>query len=85
LDTHVTAGFVVTPYYDPMIAKLIVKGVDRKEAVNLLAAALDEFQVQGIETNIPFLRRLVRHPDYKRGKVSTAFVPRFLEEDAVAP
>ncbi|MFW5697835.1 MAG: biotin carboxylase, partial [Fimbriimonadaceae bacterium] len=85
LDTHITAGFVVTPYYDPMIAKLIVKGEDRDDAVNLLAAALDEFEVEGIETNIPFLRRLVRHPDYRRGNVSTAFVPRFLEEDAVSP
>jgi acetyl-CoA carboxylase biotin carboxylase subunit len=83
LDTHVTAGFVVTPYYDPMIAKLIVKGEDRQEAVNLLIAALDEFEVQGIETNIPFLRRLVRHADYRSGQVSTAFVPRFLEEDVV--
>ncbi|MDI9635050.1 acetyl-CoA carboxylase biotin carboxylase subunit [Kamptonema cortianum] len=80
LDTHVYAGFTVSPFYDPMIAKLIVTGVDREDAVRKLQIALDEFHVEGIMTNIPFLRRLVRHPDYVAGDVSTAFVGRFLEE-----
>ncbi|MCU0315727.1 MAG: acetyl-CoA carboxylase biotin carboxylase subunit [Fimbriimonadaceae bacterium] len=83
LDTHVYAGFSVSPFYDPMIAKLIVTGSDRTEAVNRLRVALDEFNVEGIMTNIPFLRRIVRHPDYVAGEVSTAFVPRFLEESVV--
>jgi acetyl-CoA carboxylase biotin carboxylase subunit len=72
----------VTPFYDPMVAKLIATGTDRAEAVAKLAAALHEFEVEGILTNIPFLRRLVTHPDYRAGKVSTAFVPRFLSESA---
>lgn len=80
LDTHVYAGFSVSPFYDPMIAKLIVTGRDRAEAVRLLQIALDEFNVEGIQTNIPFLRRLVRSADYISGDVSTAFVPRFLQE-----
>ncbi len=80
LDTHVYAGFTVSPFYDPMIAKLIVTGRDRAEAVNRLRVCLDEFNVEGIQTNIPFLRRLVRHPDYISGNVSTAFVGRFLAE-----
>ncbi len=80
LDTHVYAGFTVSPFYDPMIAKLIVMGRDRADAVNRLKVALDEFNVAGIKTNIPFLRKLVRHPDYVSGDVSTAFVPRFLRE-----
>ncbi len=83
LDTHVYAGFTVSPFYDPMIAKLIVKGRDRAEAVRLLQVALEEFDVAGIQTNVPFLRRLVAHPDFVRGEVSTAFVPRFLSESAV--
>ncbi|MCA0359805.1 MAG: acetyl-CoA carboxylase biotin carboxylase subunit [Armatimonadetes bacterium] len=80
LDTHVYAGFSVSPFYDPMIAKLIVTGKDRADAVNKLGIALDEFNVEGIQTNIPFLRKLVRHPDFVKGEVSTAFVGRFLKE-----
>jgi acetyl-CoA carboxylase, biotin carboxylase subunit len=80
MDTHVYAGFTISPYYDPMIAKLVVWGRDREEAVRRLAIALDEFQVEGIKTNIPFLRRMVRHPRYISGDVSTAFVPEFLHE-----
>jgi len=83
LDTHVYAGFTISPFYDPMIAKLIVVGETRDEAVRRLQVALDEFHVEGIQTNIGFLRRLVRHPDYVAGNVSTAFVPRFLEEAPV--
>lgn len=80
LDTHVYAGFDITPFYDPMIAKLIVTGVDRADAVRRLAICLDEFDVQGISTNIAFLRRLVRDPRYISGDVSTSFVGKFLSE-----
>ncbi len=73
MDTHCYAGFTVSPFYDPMLAKLIVTGKDRADAVNLLQAALAEFHVEGVKTNIPFLRRLVAHPDYVAGRVSTAF------------
>jgi acetyl-CoA carboxylase biotin carboxylase subunit len=83
MDTHVYAGYSISPFYDPMIAKLIVWGNDREEAVQRLRVALDEFEVEGIQTNIPFLRRLVRHPDYMSGNISTAFVPRMLEEAIV--
>lgn len=78
LDTHVYAGFTVSPFYDPMIAKLIVHGRDRHEAVTLLQAALKEFHVEGIKTNIPFLCRLCTSPDYMSGNVDTGYVPRFL-------
>lgn len=81
LDTHVYAGFTVSPFYDPMIAKLIVSGRDRAEAVRRLAVCLNEFEVEGIATNIPFLRRLVAHPDYISNDVSTGFVGRFLSAD----
>ncbi|MBL8048709.1 MAG: acetyl-CoA carboxylase biotin carboxylase subunit [Chthonomonas sp.] len=80
MDTHVYAGFTITPFYDPMIAKLIVTGRTRDEAVQRLAVALHEFDVEGIATNIPFLRRLVAHPDYRSNNISTAFVGRFLNE-----
>lgn len=79
LDTHVYSGFSVSPYYDPMIAKLIVTAEDRPSAVQKMQAALHEFDVQGVKTNIPFLRRLCSHEDYIAGEVNTAFVPNFLQ------
>ena len=83
LDTHVYAGFSISPYYDPMIAKLIVHGKDRDDAVKRLKSALEEFQVEGIKTNIPFLRRLVASPEFTSGDVETGFVGRFLAEPVV--
>ena len=88
LDTHVYAGYTISPYYDPMIAKLIVSGEDRAEAVNRLQAALREFNVEGIKTNIPFLRRLCASDEFVSGDVDTSFVGRFLagppEEEPLA-
>ena len=88
LDTHVYAGLTVSPYYDPMIAKLIVYGDDRADCVRRLQAALLEFHVSGIKTNIPFLRRLCSSEEFVSGDVDTAFVGRFLagppEEEALA-
>ena len=84
LDTHVYAGFVISPFYDPMIAKLIVHAETREAAVAKLQTALHEFHVEGVQTNIPFLRRLVASPEYMSGDVDTGFVPRFLApEEAV--
>lgn len=84
LDTHVYAGFEIAPFYDPMIAKLIVWGKDRPEAVRRLQCALNEFHVEGIKTNIEFLRRLTAHPAYQANDLSTSFVGEFLEESSVA-
>lgn len=83
LDTHVYAGFTISPFYDPMIAKLIVTDESREQAVAKLRSALYEFDVEGIETNIPFLRRLVDTERYIDGDVSTAFVPSMFEETPV--
>ncbi len=84
LDTGVREGDVVTPHYDPLLAKLIVWGDDRPGAVCRLEAALDEWEIGGPETNHGFLRRLVRHPDFIRGGVDTGFLGRVLE-DLVQP
>ena len=84
MDTHVYAGFTVSPFYDPMIAKLIVTAENRLAAVKKLRTALHEFEVEGVKTNIPFLRRLCVHPDYESGNVSTAFVPQFLEQEVLS-
>ncbi|MBX3120071.1 MAG: acetyl-CoA carboxylase biotin carboxylase subunit [Fimbriimonadaceae bacterium] len=81
MESHCYAGFCVSPYYDPLLAKLICTGKDRTDAVKKLQAALHEFHVEGVMTNIPFLRRLVAHPDYVAGNFATDFVPRFLAEE----
>ena len=83
VDTHCYPGFAISPFYDPMIAKLIVHAPDRPQAVAKLAMALHEFEIAGIATNIPFLRRLVDSPEYRTGRITTAFVPKFLAENHV--
>lgn len=80
MDTHCYAGFTVSPYYDPMLAKLIVVGSDRADAVSRVQSALHEFHVGGIATNIPFLRRLCASPEWISGDFHTGFVPKFLAE-----
>ncbi len=80
METHCYAGYAVSPFYDPLLAKLIVVGKDRKDAVSRLRAAMHDFHIGGIATNLPFMRRLIEHPDYISGKLTTAFVPQFLAE-----
>jgi acetyl-CoA carboxylase biotin carboxylase subunit len=82
METHCYAGLSVSPFYDPLLAKLIVRGKDRAEAVTKLECALHEFEVGGIATNIPFLRRLVASEGYRSGQFDTSFVPRFLAGEA---
>jgi len=78
METHCYAGFAVSPFYDPLLAKLIVRGRDRDEAVAKLRTALREFDVTGIATNIPFLQRLIESEGYSTGQFDTGYVPRFL-------
>ncbi len=83
MESHCYAGLTVTPFYDPLLAKLIVRGETRADAVSKLQAALHEFEVEGIATNIPFLRRLAATPSYVAGTFDTGFVPKFLDGEAV--
>ena len=82
METHCYAGFCVSPFYDPLLAKLVVRGNSRDEAVTKLQGALEEFEVEGIATNIPFLRRLVASEGYVSGDFDTSFVPRFLSGES---
>ena len=78
VDTHVYAGYTVPPYYDSLLAKVIVHGNTRQEALSRMGQALDSFILEGVTTTIPFLARVIRHPDFVRGQVDT----RFLEREA---
>jgi acetyl/propionyl-CoA carboxylase alpha subunit len=77
VDAGVEAGDEVGGAYDPMIAKLIAHGPDREAALDRLAAALGETVVEGVVTNLPFLRWLVAHPAFRAGDLTTAFLTRF--------
>ena len=77
VDAGIDAGDEVGGAYDPMIAKLIAHAPDRDAALDRLAAALDETVVEGVTTNLPFLRWLVAHPAFRAGDVTTAFLTRF--------
>lgn len=77
LDTHVYAGYVIPPYYDSMIAKLITTAQTREEAIDKMRRALDEFVIEGIKTTIPFHRALMDDPDYLAGNYTTKFMETF--------
>jgi acetyl/propionyl-CoA carboxylase alpha subunit len=74
LDSGFTVGNDVTHFYDPLLAKLIVYAEDRKSAIQRMQAALKEFVVHGVLTNIDFLQAVLSHPDYANGQVTTRWV-----------
>jgi acetyl/propionyl-CoA carboxylase alpha subunit len=74
VDSGVMRGSAVTPYYDPMLAKLIVRGATREETLARLERALREFSVLGVQTNISYLLAILRHPDFRAGNLSTEFL-----------
>jgi 3-methylcrotonyl-CoA carboxylase alpha subunit len=76
IDSGVVQGDAITPYYDPMIAKLIVQGATRAEAVARLRAALDRCEVVGVQTNLDLLRAIAATPEYGAGDVDTGFIGR---------
>ena len=77
VDTWVEAGTEVSAYYDPLVAKLIVKGDTREAALSALRAALGRTQLYGIETNLDYLRAIAGSPTFARGEQTTAFLSRF--------
>ena len=81
LDTHVYSGYTIPPNYDSMIAKLIITAQNRKDAIDKMRRALDEFIIEGIKTTIPFHRQLMDHPDYISGNYTTKFMEDFEMEE----
>ncbi len=79
VDTAAYAEGTIPPYYDSLIAKLIVRGKDRTEAVSRMARALEMFIVEGVFTTIPLHRRILADPDFRAGNVNTTFIERFLK------
>jgi acetyl-CoA carboxylase biotin carboxylase subunit len=76
VDSAAYAGWLVPPHYDSMIAKLIVHGKTREEAIARMKRALDEFRIEGIKTTIPFHKKIFDHPDFIKGNFNTDFLEK---------
>jgi acetyl-CoA carboxylase biotin carboxylase subunit len=80
VDSHAYVGYRVPPFYDSLIAKLVVHGQTREDAVACMRRALDEMQIEGVKTTIGIHQRILRHPDFLAGRTSTQFLTRLLAE-----
>jgi len=78
IDTAAYAEGTIPPYYDSLIAKLIVRGKDRDEAISRMSRALGMFIIEGIFTTIPLHRKILADPDFRAGRIDTTFIERFL-------
>ena len=78
VDTHVYSGYTIPPFYDSMIAKLIVTAPTRDEAIIKMKRALDEFYIEGVKTTIPLHRQLMDDPNFLKGDYTTKFMEDFV-------
>jgi acetyl-CoA carboxylase biotin carboxylase subunit len=83
VDSHCYPGWMIAPFYDSLIAKLIVWAPDRLGAIERMDRALSEFQIEGrgVKTTIPFHRRVLANDQFRSGDVTTDFVEHFLAEE----
>ena len=77
VDTHAYTDYVVPPYYDSLIAKLIVYAQTREGAIQKMAGALEEFVIEGIKTTVPFHRQVMADERFRSGKFDTSFLETF--------
>lgn len=82
VDSYIYEGYEIPLYYDPMISKLIVRATTRKYAIERMRAALDEYKITGIKTNIPYLNAIMNTPDFVHGTYDTAFLEK--NEEAIS-
>lgn len=76
VDTHIYQGYIIPPYYDSLLAKVITSGRTRQEAINKMKVALEEFVVEGVKTTIPFHLAMMDNPDFIEGKIDTKYLER---------
>jgi acetyl-CoA carboxylase biotin carboxylase subunit len=76
VDSHSYAKYVIPPYYDSMVAKLIAYGKSREESIKRLSRSLDEFIIEGVKTTIPFHQKLIRREEFLKGDFDTGFLDR---------
>jgi len=80
VDGYVYEGFEIPIYYDPMISKLVTYGASREEAIQRMIRALDEYQIIGVKTSIPFLKRIMENRDFRKGNYNTHFIDTHQKE-----
>jgi acetyl-CoA carboxylase biotin carboxylase subunit len=80
VDSHSYQGYTIPPYYDSMIGKLIVHGVDREEAIIRMKRALEEYKIEGVETTIKFHEKVLNNEEFKSGNYSTNFIEKNFPE-----
>ena len=76
IDAAIYSGYTIPPYYDSMVAKLIVWAKNRKEAIRKMQSALGEVIIEGIDTNVDYQYEILNHPDYRSGNVDIEFIER---------
>ena len=76
IDTAIYEGYTIPPTYDSMIAKIIVYGVNRNEAISKMKRALEELVIDGIDTNADFLLKIIKNPNFIRGHFDTSFIEK---------
>ena len=79
-DTGIYTGMEITPYYDPMLAKLVVSGEKRGESINKMIWALSRYMVLGVTTNIPFLKKVLEHKEFRNGNITTHFIDNYFKD-----
>ena len=80
IDTFAHAECTISPYYDSMIAKIIVHGRDRQEAIARMRRTLEMTVIEGISTSVPLHLQILNEPDFQAGRLGTAFMNRFLPQ-----
>jgi acetyl-CoA carboxylase biotin carboxylase subunit len=79
VDSHLMADYAVPPFYDSLIAKIIVRGTDRPDALARMRRALAETIVEGVKTTIPYLQRVLEHPAFVHGRFTSSDAPDLLK------
>jgi acetyl/propionyl-CoA carboxylase alpha subunit len=79
-DTGICTGIEITPYYDPMLAKLVVSGEKRGESIDKMVWALSRYVVLGVTTNIPFLKKVLEHKEFRNGNITTHFIENYFKD-----
>ena len=85
IDSHGFAGYRIPPYYDSMIAKFIVHGKDRQDAISIMLRALKETYISPIKTTIPLLEKILNRPRFRQGAVSTSFIDTQFVQGKIEP
>ncbi|HDM66979.1 MAG TPA: acetyl-CoA carboxylase biotin carboxylase subunit, partial [Thermoplasmatales archaeon] len=80
VDSGITSNLEVTPYYDPLLSKLIVAAENRNEAIDKMIWALSHYVVMGVTTNIPFLKKVLEHEEFRKGNITTHFIDNYFKE-----